>query len=384
MVGDAPLIADSYHHNSTSHFATQMYCAGAEQQRCPDGTAAGSCMWFTNAMRPVTARDMNRTDWDRVSRRLSSDRWDPVRAHVQGFHYFDKAAAAACLAGKRIHVAGDSTTRDTFYELLAVGGHPIFTGGGGVWNSKQYEPSSPTTSGGKDVRGMCLGDFNKKWSCVRNERWTPQGQGAESEISFQFTMRSNSSWEYGQLGRNFRERPLDVALVQCPIYEWFRPDAYNYSLTKEERARVENNKVGPRHFEGIGASCEDYVQRVVRPTLAHDGRIFLIGLTPLPGWTRPVGGKDVEKKIFASINHAFGLRCHKHADGGWTLLSRHGIGAIDRYATVGIRRRDMIHPFFNAQFAIVQLALNQLCPRPQDFGRGATAGWPMPGVHVRP
>ena len=33
-----------------------------------------------------------------------------------------------------------------------------------------------------------------------------------------------------------------------------------------------------------------------------------------------------------------------------------------RYAIVGPRRRDMIHPFFNAQFGIVQLILNQLCP----------------------
>merc|ERR1712070_697696 len=175
-------------------------------------------------------------------------------------------------------------------------------------------------------------------------------------------MRSNSTWEYSQLSTQFKERPLDAAFIQCPIYEWFRPDAYNYSLTKEERARVENNQIGPRHFEGMGTACFEYVQRVVRPLLAQDGRIFLIGLTPLPMWTRTVGGSQVERKIFTSINHAFGLHCHKHADNSWGLLSRHGIGAIDRYALTGARRRDMIHPFFNAQFGVVQLMLNQLCP----------------------
>jgi len=164
--------------------------------------------------------------------------------------------------------------------------------------------------------------------------------------------------------------------VQCPIYEWFRPDAYNYSLTKEERAAPANNQVGPRHFEGMGTACYEYVQRVVKPKLAPNGRIFLIGLTPLPGWTRPVGGADVEPRIFSSINRAFGLKCHKRPDGSWSLFSRHGIGAIDRYATVGIRRRDMIHPFFNAQFGIVQVMLNNLCPRPEDMGVGATGDWP--------
>ena len=25
---------------------------------------------------------------------------------------------------------------------------------------------------------------------------------------------------------------------RCPVYEWMKPDAYNYSLSKDERARV--------------------------------------------------------------------------------------------------------------------------------------------------
>ena len=30
----------------------------------------------------------------------------------------------------------------------------------------------------------------------------------------------------------------EQAFVQCPVYEWMKPDAYNYELSKEERARV--------------------------------------------------------------------------------------------------------------------------------------------------
>ena len=92
----------------------------------------------------------------------------------------------------------------------------------------------------------------------------------------------------------------------------------------------------------------------------------------------PLAGRDIEQKIFASINRAFGLHCHKHSNGRWNLLSRHGFGAIDRHATVGLRRRDMIHPHFNAQFAIVQIMLNQLCAQPEWYHRNATGGWPQP------
>ena len=369
-----PMIADNVRHNCTTPFAAQLYCAGAEDQLCPDGADPGMCLWFNHAGKALTAHDMNRSDWVRVSSRLPHDFWDPLRAGAHGFQYFGKDEAAACLGGKRIHVAGDSTTRDTFYELIAAGGHPIFNGGAGDWNVKEHEPRSPHSSGGRDKFGMCLGDLTKRWSCVRDEKWPSPHRGPETRVSYQFLMKSNSSWEYGQLNETFRERALDAAFVQCPIYEWFRPDAYNYSLTKEERARVENQQIGPRHFEGIGTACYEYVQRVVRPLLAPGGRIFLVGLTPLPGWTRTVGGTEVERKIFASINHAFGLRCRRHADGSWSLLSRHGVGAIDRYVVTGIRRRDMIHPFFNAQFATVQLMLNQLCP-PADKLAGA-ARWP--------
>ena len=176
-----------------------------------------------------------------------------------------------------------------------------------------------------------------------------------------------------------RDRRLDAAFVQCPIYEWFKPDAYNYSKSREERARladgIDELAVGPAHWEGMGVACAQYLDRVIRPAIEAGGagadgktdgkptRLFLLGPTPLPAWTRQHGSDSVELFVFASINQALGVRCRRHADGAWGVTSaRTGITPIDRYAIVGGRRRDAIHPFFNAQFAIVQLMLNHLCP----------------------
>ena len=39
-----------------------------------------------------------------------------------------------------------------------------------------------------------------------------------------------------------------------------------------------------------------------------------------------------------------------------------GLIPIDRYNVWGDRKRDNVHPFFNAHFALVQLMLNHLCP----------------------
>ena len=95
---------------------------------------------------------------------------------------------------------------------------------------------------------------------------------------------------------------------------------------------------------------------------APPSRIFLLGPTPLPMWTRIHGTEQVESRVFQSIHNALGVKCHRHANGGWGVSARGGVTPIDRYAIVGGRRRDAIHPFFNAQFAIVQTMLNHLCP----------------------
>ena len=79
---------------------------------------------------PVEAADMNTTKRPT----FMGHRWDPLQPHgprsgesgergesgKSGFRYFGRDAASKCLQGKRVLVAGDSTTRDTFYELVTV------------------------------------------------------------------------------------------------------------------------------------------------------------------------------------------------------------------------------------------------------------------------
>ena len=162
-----------------------------------------------------------------------------------------------------------------------------------------------------------------------------------------------------------RPSPLALPPRQCPQYEYFKPDAYDYSLSKEERAKPSNRRMGPSNLAGIGRACREFLEAAV----VGKGRrtqVYHLGMTPLPGWTRELGGERVEADIFASIHAALGLRCHRAADGTYT----HSVDpsspittSIDRYAVVGQRKRDGIHPFWNAQFAIVQLMLNHMCPR---------------------
>lgn len=364
------------HSFSTHGFSAQLYCSGSEEQACPNGMMAGDCFWFMKGLGkklvPITHADVNR------SRTLgAADQWDPNRAGVASHRYFNKSSAAACLSGKRIHIAGDSTSRDTFYEVMAVGSNPIFTGGG-EWRDQDYMPRNPQTSMGRDKYGLCLGDLSAKRPCLRDVQ-TNFSDGTIGRTTFQFLMQSNSTWEAKSLtlvGRG----PIDAAFVQCPFFEWFRPDAYDYTKTKEERARTLNAsvsniaEVGPLHMAAIGVACRDYIESKVRPAMSANGKIYMLGLVPPPGWTQAAGGPNVSKLIFNSLNTALGLQCHKrHQDGLWSLHSRYGIGVIDRYAIVGKRRRDKIHPYFNAQFAIVQHMLNHLCPTHDRAGAWAGA-----------
>ena len=383
--------SSAHHHSTTTTFAAQLYCAGAEEQRCPDSSQAGLCYWFKANLEPVRLADFNKS-WEEQVRRFPHDRWDPLRAGIAGFRYFGPEEARECVKGKRIHLAGDSTTRDTFYEFASVAGHPLFTDRSlGAWAPGQYEPRAPVSSGGRDRNGECLGQFDRKKFCLRDERHPNPSPTPETRLSFQFLMRSNSSWEVGHASTilNAAERPLDAAFVQCPIYEWFKPDAYDYSKSKEERGRlvdVDELAVGPRHFDALGTSCNEYIDTVVRPAFGGGKgggqKVFLLGPTPLPMWTRIHGTEQVESRVFESIHRGLGIRCHKHADdGAWSLSSRNGITPIDRYAIVGRRRRDAIHPFFNAQFAIVQMMLNSLCPAAHGGGGGRGPG--TAGAHAR-
>ena len=102
-----------------------------------------------------------------------------------------------------------------------------------------------------------------------------------------------------------------------------KPDAYNYSRAKDDRARLLENwqawlvvllcvfyvsvydiclirtvtvlwfhQIGPRHFAGIGASCLQYIEHVVWRRWPSTP-VFLLGMTPLPDWTRTYGSVEV-------------------------------------------------------------------------------------------
>mmetsp|Transcript_24789 Transcript_24789/g.68072 ORF Transcript_24789/g.68072 Transcript_24789/m.68072 type:complete len:237 (-) Transcript_24789:39-749(-) len=229
-----------------------------------------------------------------------------------------------------------------------------------------------------DQFGMCLGNFDKRHTCTRQVRW---GARNDTSVLFHFLTRSNSTWELDLFSNHVGGEALDAAFVQCPVYEWLKPDAYDYSLSKDSRARVIDAwEVGPQHFDGIGRSCMDYIEYVIWRK-SPDAKVFLLGMTPLPQWTRLHGTLQVESRIFASIHRGLGIKCLRRPPNPsdprpakeifspapgisitYEVQSSRQIIPIDRYAIVGPRRRDAIHPFYNAQFAVVQLMLNHLCP----------------------
>ena len=109
-------------------FSAQLFCSGAMEQRCNLGhnmtSTAGACLWYKQSGKSVREVDMNRSISEShattIVRRWPSDAWDPVAAGMPGFRYFGPKAAEACVRGKRVMIAGDSTTRDTFYEFALV------------------------------------------------------------------------------------------------------------------------------------------------------------------------------------------------------------------------------------------------------------------------
>ena len=237
------------------------------------------------------------------------------------------------------------------------------------WPDGAYSPREP---GGtmQDRNGWCMGNHEKRHSCLRDLHIADPRGGAATRFSYQFLTQSNSTWELGLSGRQLGDRAPDFAFVQCPQYEYFKPDAYDYTLSKEERAKPSNRMMGPEHLAGIGRSCRDFIERAVvsqgRGDKGRRTRIFHLGMTPLPGWTRDIGGERVEADVFHSLHAGLGLRCRKQADGTYAHTVHHAspvAASIDRYAIVGQRKRDGIHPFWNAQFAIAQLMLNHMCPQ---------------------
>lgn len=373
---------DSSGNGAFLRWADNLYCSGATEQSCrlADGKSMlkGQCYWHKTSFGRLVPLTEDEMEYPAKRPTWPSQRWDPLQPHwpkssESGFRYFGREAARACLQGKRIMVAGDSTTRDTFYELVTVAGF-----GGRImknlpnesrvyWPDGVYAPREPggTTA---DREGWCMGNHEKRMSCLRDIH-VPGERGRSTSFSYQFLTQSNSTWELGLSGRQMGDRaPPDFAFVQCPQYEYFKPDAYNYSLSKEERAMPSNKRMGPAHLEAIGRSCRDFIENAV---VGRGGggkertKVFQLGMTPLPGWTRELGGETVELDVFNSIHAALGLRCKRQPDGTYvhtTHPSSPIAASIDRYAIIGQRKRDSIHPFWNGQFAIVQLMLNHMCP----------------------
>lgn len=359
-------------HNPFRRWAETLYCTGAEEEKCPlaNGTRVrpGQCNW----QKHVGSEWVSVPEADMADRAhlpwWNAHRWEPPAE--SGYRHFDREAAAACVRAKRLLVAGDSTSRDTFYMLGLVAGH-----GGSLFanmpnSSREYWPDGswmPATSRMQDRQGPCLGNYDKTIRCVRDHEFVNPPGEPSTRLSFQFLMTSNASWELHDARKMLGERPPDFAFVQCPQYEWFKPDAYNYSLSREERARVIklDGKMGERYLEGIGVSCRTFIERAIsRPSPRT--KVFHLGMTPLPGWTHTLGGEDVERNIFRSIHNALGLRCRKSAEGYVHSSQGPVVSSIDRFAVCGPRKRDGIHPLWNAQFAVVQLMLNHMCPAPHE------------------
>lgn len=322
--------------NQLSHFedfSAQLYCAGASEQLCRVNgapVASGVCHWRLPAGASVTVDDIN-TAAGKL--RMASDRWDPRTDGIPGeFRKYGPLAASECVRGRRLLIAGDSTTRDTFYELLAVAGHPISlnypTNPREYWGVHDFEPRKLPT-GASDAFGVCIGNYDKQLTCLRDVRW---GSRNETSVLFHFLTRSNSTWELDLFSQHVGDQPLDAAFVQCasppktkptsenktafplaenklhteqrrhggqtprtpsqgngplllavtvvpprprrcwpfpatptsrahmavgrfppfprrcPMYEWMKPDAYNYSLSRQERGKV----LGPWEVRGIG------------------------------------------------------------------------------------------------------------------------------------
>ena len=112
------------------HWSENLYCSGAMEQRCRlnDGYAVspGVCYWqkqhkIHRSWLPVESADIKSS----TRATLKGHRWDPLQPHWpwkgnSAFRYFGRVAASRCLRGKHVILAGDSTTRDTFYELVTV------------------------------------------------------------------------------------------------------------------------------------------------------------------------------------------------------------------------------------------------------------------------
>ena len=123
LLGSAAIAAEKHLLATTfQQFSDNLYCSGSEERLCGTGgprTGPGECLWFAGT-RPVKPAEMDPVDngaraaWPR-------HRWDPVAAGAVPASEFttDMRTVQQCFRGKRVHFAGDSTTRDAYMMLIA-------------------------------------------------------------------------------------------------------------------------------------------------------------------------------------------------------------------------------------------------------------------------
>lgn len=368
---------------SFGRFAANLYCSAAEERRCalPGGlrTQPGQCFWYKTRAGPVPVSEEDM----RLEKkpRWPSDKWDPIAAGAvapSAFPPFDLERAARCVRGLHVHVIGDSTTRDTYYELLAAVGRPIYSGAypttpSTIWPSSSWHPAMPRVNG-RDVDGACMSNGRRRVACLRSRDFAG-ADGRQTRLSFQFLAYANSTWELEKASALVGARAPDVVFVQCMMYEWL-------------------DKVG-----AMGEACMQHVRHVLgRGGGVAQGaasRVFLLGPTFPPGWVGPYERRHEPNSsmaaIFSSINAAAGIRCRRRAGGEYAVQSSKGLWPIDRYNVVGHRKREGIHPFFNAQYPVVWQMLRNMCPpakesrahAPRTAPRARAVGRTMPGPRLR-
>lgn len=148
------------------------------------------------------------------------------------------------------------------------------------------------------------------------------------------------------------------------------PQAYNGSTPRSLRHKI--IRPAASRYAEVAAGCAD----IVRHVRAHSprARVYMLGLSQLPSGARQFKSIHLdEKPLFAALNAALGVSCAREPDGGgYTLRMAHGVTPLDRYNLWAGRKRDGVHPFFNAHFALVQLLLNHVCNEPVNGTLGRT------------
>lgn len=234
--------------------------------------------------------------------------------------------------GKNILFAGDSTTRDTFYQFVNVAGCPIFDRF--VAKKTLTFPSNPM---GRDAMGHCMGNAEKRIICARDVACNNT-----TRIYFRFTTKGSSELEMESIRALTN---LTHAYVQCPVYEWLNPHVYNYSVRREGRIRASVPE--DLFVPSVVRACSAYVSTLRRQN--PHARIHLLGFASFPGWFR--SHVNVSRLVQA-VNAEFGIECANNA-----LVQHGGVRPIDRYHTSKKHLRDGIHPTMQAQLAIVETIL---------------------------